>query len=228
MKYFVPQLESITDATAQNVEMEKLGGLPFGLPTEMYPTCKECRKPMSLLAQFIHHEERLNLGKNGRVLSAFQCNNMASDFSVCPNWNADLGANVCFIVEPENLSDRFAKSPEEKIVLENEFLITGWQEMDDGISEEESLFFLDVKKYDAMNDETAKKFCGNLVDGTKLGGVPVWIQYPEIPQGAWKYAAQLDSATGFVFGDAGIGHIFIEKVESALQLPKGKFLWQCS
>lgn len=119
MKYFVPNLESAKTFNSQNAFQEKLGGLPFGLPTELYPICKGCGNPMSLLAQFIHNEERLNLGKEGRILFVFQCNDEGS----CFVWDADSGANSCFIMEGKNLSSQVEKMPEGNVKLEKEYWI---------------------------------------------------------------------------------------------------------
>ena len=64
MRYFLPEL------TFQrgSLPVDKLGGLPWGMPSDLWPLCKACAKPQSLLAQFSHHDQRLDLGKPGRIL----------------------------------------------------------------------------------------------------------------------------------------------------------------
>ena len=222
MKYFVPLLEPAKEFNAQAALMEKFGGLPFGLRTEMYPICGKCENPMSLLAQLIHEKERLDLGKEGRVLFVFQCSSPA-----CPTWEADSGSNACFVTESEDITDSVEKLPLGDLSLDKEFWIAGWQELDDEVSEEECVYFLNAEKYESLDEETAEEVFNKIVDVSKLGSVPSWIQYPEIPEGNWKFVGQLDGDTGFNFGDAGIGYIFIERIEDPLQLPKGKFFWQC-
>lgn len=227
MKYFVPKLEEAGEFNSQVESKEKLGGLPFGLPTENYPVCKECGNPMSLLVQLFHHYERLNLGKNGRVLFIFQCNNLKK-FSLCSTWDDDSGANACFIVEPEDLTSQTEKLPEGDFRSEKEFWIADWETCDDGLLEEVSEIFLDEQKYHEVEDDGLEEFYKNLKEETKFGSVPFWIQSPEIPKGEWHFVGQLDDLTGFSFGDAGIGYIFIEKTEGSAHLPDGKFFWQCS
>jgi uncharacterized protein YwqG len=225
MKYFIPNLKPAGESeTGSEPSREKLGGLPFGLPPEMYPKCGECGALMALLAQFLHHDERLNLGKENRILFVFQCNYDGG----CTTWEPDSGANACFVAEPESLTRKTEKPPDGNIVLEKEYLIAGWQEHDDGISVEEGKLFLDDDGYDEINDAKPKEFFEKIVEATRLGGVPSWLQFPETPEGRWKFVGQLDSETGFNFGDMGIGYIFIEETENPLQLPRGKFLWQCS
>lgn len=235
MKYFVPNLEPTEELKTQTTFQEKLGGLPFGLPTEMYPICKGCSTPMIFLAQFVNNKNRLDLGKEGRILYIFICDYEGIDYSVCESWDANSGANACFIVEPEILIADETKIPESKTPVLRETLITGWIELNDDITEEESRcffetqkYFLETQKYDEIAFTEFAKLLDKTKEYTKLGGLPYWIQYPEIPKGNYKFVGQLDSDNGFEFGDIGIGYIFIEKTENSEQLPKGKFLWQCS
>src|SRR4051812_21734030 len=111
MKYYVPKLEESKTYNFQTDLKEKLGGVPFGFITEKYPVCNECHNPMTLLVQFVHNSERLNLGREGRVLLVFQCGENGS----CAVWDADSGANNCFIVEPEDLTGQVEKLPDGKI-----------------------------------------------------------------------------------------------------------------
>jgi uncharacterized protein YwqG len=179
---------------------------------------------MGLLAQFVHNAERLDLGRDGRVLFVFQCSGVNGS---CPVWDANSGANSCFIIEPENLTNRVEKLPDGDIRPEKEFWIKDWQEFDDGISEKDVSAFFDETKYYEYEEDEFEELVKNVTDNSRLGGVPCWVQYPEVPDGDWKFAGQLDDNTGFNFGDAGIGYIFIEDQMDSSQLPKGKFLWQC-
>lgn len=228
MKYFVPNLEPTEELNSQITFQEKLGGLPFGLPAEMYPICKGCGNPMIFLAQFVHDKNRLDLGKDRRILYIFVCDEGIDYDSPCESWDANSGANACFVLESENLADGETKSPESKTPVLRKTLITRWTEFDDEITEEESRYFLESQKYDEIVFTEFGKLLNKTKDYTKLGGLPYWIQYPEIPDRNYKFVGQLDSDNGFEFGDIGIGYIFIEKVENSEQLPKGKLLWQCS
>ncbi|MEZ5427698.1 MAG: DUF1963 domain-containing protein [Pyrinomonadaceae bacterium] len=225
MRYFVPKLVEAEELNSQNRFREKFGGSPFGLPTEKHPLCGQCGKPMSLLVQLIHDEERLDLGRTGRVLFIFQCSNQRL-LSCCAVWEYDSGANSCFIVESGELTSRFEKLPEGRILTEKEFWVAGWETRDDGLSEPEASVFFDEEKYYA-SDEELEEIMESLENITKLGSVPTWVQYMEIPEGDWRFVGQLDDSTGFNFGDAGIGYIFVENVGDTSRPPKGKFFWQC-
>jgi hypothetical protein len=227
MNYFVPTLQQVSNFSLQTTFQEKLGGLPFGLPIEMYPICKECSNPMSFVAQFAHNKERLDLGKEKRILYIFVCNYEDVDYSVCQSWDAGLGANACIIIEPETFTNKEIKI-NVNVQLINEFIVTDWQEFDDEISEKENHYFLDTQKHNEIEFTQFVKLLDKTVDNTRLGSVPYWIQYPEIPDGNYKFIGQLDSKNGFEFGDIGIGYIFVENVKSNEELPKAKFLWQCS
>lgn len=225
MQYFVPVLEETEQFSAEAAFQEKLGGTAFGLTAEKYPICRNCGRPMALLAQLEHDAERLNLGREGRVLFVFQCSNR--DYRVgCATWDADSGANACFVVEPEDLTGNTEEIPGERIETEKEFYITDWRVQEDEISEAETVYFLDVESYENIDDETSEDLFEKASSSTKLGSVPYWIQYPDIPEGEWSFVGQLDDDTEFNFGDAGIGYIFIELIKEN-QLPKAKFFWQC-
>src|SRR5450830_1027219 len=100
MRYFVPVPRISTELAQQTRPEDKFGGLPWGLPPQSWPTCVECGASQSLLAQFVHHPVRLDLGREGRLLSVFQCN---ADPGMCASWERNSGANACLITEPEDL-----------------------------------------------------------------------------------------------------------------------------
>lgn len=114
MKYFIPELKLAIQLSNQEFYQEKLGGLPYGLPIEKWPICGECNIPLALLAEFVHHDERLNLGREGRVIFVFQCNNNR----ICETWNNQTGANSCFILEPEELTQGITPCPSKETELE--------------------------------------------------------------------------------------------------------------
>jgi uncharacterized protein YwqG len=223
MKYYVPKLKRAQTDDSQTEPKEKFGGLPFGLPAERYPICAQCANPLALLVQFVHDPERLDLGREGRGLFVFQCNNGGT----CQTWDDESGANACLVIEPEDLTSRTEKVPDGKFEPEKAFRITNWQEHDDEIAPEISRAFYSEREYYNLDDDVFDELYKKITAVTRLGGTPFWIQYPEIPKGGWKLVGQLDDHTGFNFGDAGMGYIFIEEREDPAQLPKGRFLWQC-
>jgi hypothetical protein len=61
MRYFVPDIRMPDELPPQCALEDKLGGLPWGLDPAGWPRCRDCGKSMSLLAQYAHHPERLDL-----------------------------------------------------------------------------------------------------------------------------------------------------------------------
>ena len=130
MRYFVPDICAAAEAPPETAAQDKFGGIPFGLGQVMWPTCKECGKSQSLLAQLTHDHRRLDLGRAGRVLFAFQCNH---DPGMCATWDAQSGANACIIVEPEELGHALTDLPGDRPTVENEVRVLAWIEKDDGL-----------------------------------------------------------------------------------------------
>lgn len=242
MRYFVPNLKLSADLPPQDKLEDKLGGLPWGLKPEQYPTCSHCGGSQSLLAQFVHHPERLDLGKSGRTLLIFQCNH---DPGGCPTWEGGSGANACFVLDPDELLDGLTPMPADAPPLELEARILEWLAEDDGISPDEvPAFYADELLWD-LPDATRDR-----VDAvTKLGSVPLWVQSPsEAPGEGWLFLGQLSDFYQFFqepsaqngisiypssdhwacdgpnFGDAGMGYIFLRP---QAEKPDGWFFWQC-
>lgn len=188
MRYFVPDIRLVDEESRQ---IEKLGGMPWGLPVEKWPICKDCGKAQSLLAQFAHHSERLDLRRAGRVLFVFQCDNYPSG---CSTWDAKSGANSCFVLEPEELTEATTPIPADSPEPMLEARVSGWMEKEDGIDPNLAGDFLEDKTYLQLPEEVIDK-CST---GTRLGGVPSWIQSPdEAPPNPWRYVGQLDSTYSF-------------------------------
>ena len=247
MRFFVPVPRLSTELPPQSGPEDKLGGLPWGLPPNLWPTCRECGKSQSLLAQLLHHPTRLDLGREGRMLSVFQCNH---DPGMCATWEREAGANACLITEPEDMLDGPAGLPQDSPSIEQEARIVGWSERDDGIAEQSVQQFYDANVFfEIPEDEAAKPTWS-----TRLGGVPRWLQSPdEAPADDWTFVGQLDSTYSFFqapaspgksgvvvdvdqwegrthycegpnFGDGGIAYIFTRNSSTK---PEGVLFWQC-
>ncbi|HWA90437.1 MAG TPA: hypothetical protein VG889_10400 [Rhizomicrobium sp.] len=102
---------------------DRLGGVPVGLPTSRWPKCAECGKSQSLLAQFRHQPGRLDLGRDGRMLFAFQCNH---DTGLCSTWELDAGANACFAIEPEELTRGPTPAPADNPPADDTLVVEAW------------------------------------------------------------------------------------------------------
>lgn len=192
MKYFVPKFKLSIDMPPQTKPEDKVGGLPWGLPTERYPTCRKCGKSQSLLLQLIHHPERLDLGRPGRNLFVFQCNH---DPGGCPTWSGDSGANACFILEPEELTGQMTPMPADNPWLEIEARIIDWIDNDDGISPEQvisdgMLRYVPWEERSELNGILLKQD-EDYWGGLRLGSIPFWVQEPQIPSPNWKFIGEM-------------------------------------
>lgn len=191
MHYYRPDLTVASD-DSDSPTLEHLGGLPFGLNATAWPKCAECGGSQSLIAQFMHHAQRLDLGREGRYLLIFQCNH---DPGMCATWEAFSGANACLVVEPEDLGLDKTKPPVDDPPIENCAIISGWVETEDGLNEEQSRkFFLDDEFFD-LDENILEK----AIWSSRLGGVPRWLQSPsEAPSPNWHFLGQLDSSYSFI------------------------------
>jgi hypothetical protein len=248
MRYFVPNICVTTELPAQSSLEDKLGGRPWGLRASSWPVCRDCGRSQSLLAQFVHHPVRLDLGRQGRALFVFQCNH---DPGLCRTWEADSKANACFVVEPEDLASGLTAMPMDHPAIEHEVRAVDWLERDDGLPDSLAPTFFDDKAYDELDRESRDR----VTWGTRLAGVPRWLQSPaDAPSAStgWRFIGQLDSTYSFLrppsvnvpwvsgdadrwegrthlavgpnFGDGGIAYLFLSAGPAC---PEGLVFWQC-
>jgi hypothetical protein len=211
---------------------DRLGGAPFGLSASSWPHCGECGGPMSFLAQFRHDDDRLDLGRSGRVLFLFFCEN---DPGMCETWDTGSGANACLILEPEDLTVAPTLPPPGLPVTYDVMNITGWSLGDDGVSADLAM------RVELENEELPEELVDQVDGGTKLGGMPLWVQSPEpLAANGWRFLGQIDSVdwtateeemrrfpqrgyAGPNFGDSGIAYLRAEIAD-----PRRVVLtWQC-
>ena len=192
MQYFVPRLKLSADLPPQTKLTDKVGGLPWGLPPEQYPTCSDCGRSQALIIQLVHHPERLDLGKAGRTLLVFQCSYYSDETSPCEIWAGGHGANACLVAEPEDLVNQLTPLPSDDPELYIEAVITNWVTSDDGIPPE--CVQPNGEIYSLSDDDDFFELGSRAESGTKLGGAPLWQQdQGEAPQQqGWRFVAQLD------------------------------------
>jgi hypothetical protein len=246
VRYFVPDIRLMEEGGPQVGFEEKLGGLPWGLQASHWPHCKDCGKAQSLLAQFVHAPPRLDLGREGRILSVFQCNH---DPGMCSSWEGGSGANACLIFEPEDLIDGPTPLPASAPPIDREVRIVNWIAREDEVNESSASKYYSDQEYFALGKEGWQM----PASGTRLGSVPCWIQSPdEAPKDGWRFVGQLDSTYSFYnapaenvpgvwkdpshwegrshgcegpnLGDGGIAYLFLKENEGR---PEGWFFWQC-
>jgi hypothetical protein len=109
MRFFEPDLRLGVLLPPQAALEDKFGGLPWGLPVTRWPLCAGCGQPQSLLAQLRHHRERLDLGRDGRVLHVFQCADWAN--TGCSPFEWGRGRSACFVLEPGELRSGLTPPP---------------------------------------------------------------------------------------------------------------------
>lgn len=242
MRYFVPQLRPVVTGASSGLlsrlfgkrgeaeapPVERLGGVPFGLPSDYWPPCADCGKSQSLIAQFAHHPERLPLGRDGRMLFVFQCNH---DPGMCETWDQNSGANAAFVLEPEALNGGESALPADAPPSDPAMLVTGWDAQDDGLTAEQAAAFFSEAGMATLDDDLLDQ---ERYDRTQLLGVPCWIQSPdEAPQG-WRFLGQIGSyylsednyLDAHNFGDGGIAYLFATDSADG-DVPQVKMFWQC-
>lgn len=244
MRYYTPQLQLASELLPQTAPADKLGGLPWGLAPEAWPVCRQCGKSLTPIAQFVHHPERLDLGRAGRLLSVFQCSHHQDDG--CESAVHGSGANACFVTEPEHLLSGLTSLPQDAPPLEREAFIVAWAAHEDGIKPEDAECFL---THDGLAEVSEYAWEG-IGPETRLGGAPYWIHGPDpdLVQG-WRFVGQLmdyyefqrepalppgefwteDREEGDMyvcdgpnFG-SGIAYLFLRDSDG---VPEGRFSWQ--
>jgi hypothetical protein len=189
MRYHVPRLALGVLLPPQTSLQDTFGGSPFGLPPHRWPFCRECHAPMALIAQLGHHPERLDLGREGRVLFVFQCGNAGE----CETWSAKSGANAALVLEPDELLDGPTPVPD-GAPRETEVRVLGWRTGEDLVAPAQAHAFLPGSADRDVPEDVRE----SVASGTRLGSVPLWIQSPdEAPRTPWRFVAQLDSLHTF-------------------------------
>lgn len=252
MKYYVPNGEYEYDESIlnnfqppmpasdpQKSLMDKIGGRVWGLPLEKYPSCPECETPFTFVAQFTHHPERLDLGRDGRVLFVFDCFNKET---YCASDGADeRWDNTSLILEPEELTNELTPLPEPKNVLKTGERIENWIVKEDNVSAEHYIKILEGENQLDFLPEGEEL---NFTNQTRLGSAPYFLQYSpdwvreslENSATGWKFAAQFDSYDSVFEIDAlkeplwggGIGYVFIRPTKDNSGIPECKFFFQCT
>ena len=187
----MPRFKIATMMPAQDRLLSKIGGLPWGLPQRLWPTC--CGKPEKLLAQFCHEPQILDLGAADAVLHLFQC-------MECLGIGSESGAPA-FIVDRAVLGDGLVMIDGCDLPgdlgngLIGEAWIDAWDEQDDGIPESRREDFYSERSVWAIQDEYADIDWFDSRQMTRFGGTPRWtgngpMGFPPIP---FEFLLQLNN-----------------------------------
>ena len=190
MRYFSPRFQIATLAGEQRQLMSKIGGIPWGLPSDHWPSC--CGRPQKLLAQLCHEPPMLDLGFPGAVLHLFQC------LECC---GIDEYGRDAFVIDGAHLGNglvrvpEYDRSPDLGNALIGEFWITGWEEHEDGIPAARLAEFFIEEDLWALQDEFPNIDWFDSRGRTKFGGSPRWtgngpLEFPPPP---FEFLFQLDN-----------------------------------
>ena len=205
MRSFIPHFSRIRPQGKPGLT-PKLGGLPWGLPLALWPTCRECGEPMTMVAQLpvrggLDHVELLRARSDlmGQVLHIFKCERD----SICNFWEAEDGANAAFFVPESELGTGEVAPPEPTPPILPDVWIEGWTPYDDVISNEQAAMFLDEEAYWKLPEEVAAPHDNDCDYATKIGGVPFWTGNGpmRIPDASFQYILQIDQILHVTGGD---------------------------
>lgn len=174
--------------------LPKLGGVPWGLPTAMWPICRECGQPMSMLAQLPVAGTLDRLGPlPGRpehaalVLHLFKC----EGDDVCSFWEPDIGTNAAFFVPASALGTAPTPAPPGTPQVLPDIQVVDWTSYDDPVPPDLAGAVNDMGRW--MNELTeAMQF--PRTTRTKLGGTPWWTGNgpQQVPDAPFEYLLQID------------------------------------
>jgi len=190
MRYFVPTLALGALLPPQTQLNDKFGGLPWGLPADKWPLCRECGNPQTHLATFLHSAERLDLGAEGRAVLIFQCGRAPNETN-CETFTADGGANAVVFLDAHELGSDLTEPPAPGAFKEIEMRVTEWVEKHDLVTAESESWFYTADGFWGERDEARQVVEDSIEDGARLGSVPCWVQEPENVDSAFRFAAQL-------------------------------------
>ena len=163
--------------------LDRVSGLPFGLPTERWPRCGMCGVPLAFIGQLAHAPPRIDLGADGRVLYAFLCKNfdtmLECGLSAGVPRNTDGGHAVVVV---DDAQPRETPAPEGLLEHSAGLSALSWEtrrELVPEVAREHLLYGLHQQRSDwpqAFRDWEAQQ--PSIHRGTKVGGAPLWIQDP--------------------------------------------------
>ncbi|QEI06192.1 DUF1963 domain-containing protein [Pigmentiphaga aceris] len=193
MRSLIPTLHVTRPATSTGLA-PKLGGLPWGLSTSLWPVCKECGQAMSLVAQLPVRDALDQLGPlagqselSDLVLHLFKCEGE----DVCSFWNPDIGTNAAFFLSRNDLREGYTAAPESTTEILPELWVTGWKPFEDPVPPELAEAVNDPIRW--LNDFTDDMLFP-ATHRTKLGGVPWWTGNgpQQVPNAPFAYLLQID------------------------------------
>lgn len=191
MRYFNPVFEIATLCGIQDKLISKIGGVPWGFPPSMVPTC--CDRPQKLLAQLCHEPPMLDLGAPGCVLHLFQC---------LECWGIEECGRGVVLLDQSRLNEGLNLPAEDETLpawdrqLVGELWITGWDAADDGIPSSRLPECFTETRLRSLHNEFNHIDWFHPMEKTKFGGTPRWTAngpqgYPPPP---FEFLFQIDNS----------------------------------
>jgi hypothetical protein len=156
--------------------LDRVSGLPLGLPAELWPACNSCGTPLTFIGQFACDPARIEGPSRNAVLYAFLCANPKT-LSDCHRsqlapGQQEIGRVV--MAEPRELS--FTEPPSGlPAALRLGLVARGWTDGEDKSERESPPEDWDYLDEDAKAAVRRRNF---LDHATCIGGYPVWLQEP--------------------------------------------------
>jgi hypothetical protein len=154
--------------------LDRMSGLPLGLPRELWPACGECGAPLAFIGQFACDPSRLPGATPSSVVYAFLCDNQET-FQRCHMWQLEplqqrIGRAI--VCEPPSLT--FTEPPPGLPVRPRLGLVAmSWTTAtEDSVEPEVDWEYLDDEARTTMQ---RREF---LEASTRIGGRPRWLQEP--------------------------------------------------
>ncbi|MBV9774390.1 MAG: DUF1963 domain-containing protein [Gemmatimonadetes bacterium] len=190
----------------------KFSGRPYIPPSEAWPACGNCGKPMQLFVQLNGRDLPAEAGEalGGGLLQFFYCTSDDPHCeSECEAYFPNATSTLLRLLVPGEATGADGAEPPAGMFPPRR--IVGWTESPDYPNWEE-LDELGIElgdeEADALHEQDFPR------DGEKLLGWPAWVQsveYPACPEcsGQMELLFQIDSEHNlpYMFGDVGTGHI---------------------
>ncbi|MGE3780535.1 MAG: DUF1963 domain-containing protein [Pirellulaceae bacterium] len=223
-KWLIEFHESSTPITQP---VTKFGGQPVWVEQPQWPLSRETGHPMRFIGQIALTPE---LGYTSPAQMAYLfITDEEDDSYVDGTWEPEGGENAV-ILQPGTPRWPTRSQPTGPTIYRmvekagQELLQRESCEFSVQLTETDDIPFVSQEQR-AQLSESEREAVEGVLDESKIGGTPVFLQGDELPfAGGWQLLLQLDSCSApfcINFGDAGIGYAFLNSVGD-----QARFLWQ--
>jgi len=164
----------------RGIGLDRVSGLPWGLRKGAWPSCGVCSVPLAFIGQLAHAPGRIDLGREGRLLYAFLCKNL--DTMLECGLSAGVPGNTDrahAIVTVDDAEPTESEPPDGLLDHAPALVVTEWSMRQEDVPDaalEPLLYGLNQQRSDWP--EVWKTHEIPPLRGTKIGGIPAWVQDP--------------------------------------------------